>query len=106
MSKSQRDKGHNWERAVVHMLRDRGYEASRNLTQTRDSGGDIIVGRWLFECKRYAKIAVYAWLDQAKKSAGEQHTPVVVAKADHKEPIVIMRLDDFLNLMGTNNEPS
>ena len=103
MSKSQRDKGHNWERDVVNILKDRGYAASRNLTQTRDSGGDIIIGKWLFECKRYAKIAVYTWLDQAIKAAGENLTPVVIAKADRKEPIVIMRLDDFLSIIGEGN---
>lgn len=104
MSKSQRDKGHNWERDVVHILKDRGYDASRNLTQTRDSGGDIIIGKWLFECKRYAKIAVYTWLDQAIKAAGEKLTPVVIAKADRKEPIVIMRLNDFLDIIGEGND--
>ena len=104
MSKSQRDKGHNWERAVVNMLKDLGYAASRNLTQTRDSGGDIIIGKWLFECKRYAKIAVYTWMNQAIKAAGEKLTPVVIAKADHKEPIVIMRLDDFFEIMGKSND--
>lgn len=97
MSKSQRDKGHNFERAVVNAIKDRGIEAARNLTQTRDSGGDIIVGRWLFECKRYASIAVYKWLNQAVEAANAsgQLIPVVVAKADRKEPIVIMRLSDF-----------
>ena len=38
MSKSQRDKGHQFERDVVNVLKMHGYEASRNLTQTRDSG--------------------------------------------------------------------
>ena len=98
MSKSQRDKGHRFERDVVNILKERGVPAARNLTQTRDSGGDIIVGRWLFECKRYASIAVYKWLDQAVEAADEsgQLIPVVVAKADRKEPIVILRLSDFL----------
>jgi hypothetical protein len=88
----------------VHILKDRGYAASRNLTQTRDSGGDIIIGKWLFECKRYAKIAVYTWLDQAIKAAGEKLTPVVIAKADRKDPIVIMRLNDFLDIIGEGND--
>ena len=100
MSKSQRDKGHQFERDVVNVLKMHGYEASRNLTQTRDSGGDINLPRWLFECKRYAKIAVYTWLDQAIKSANGKQTPVVVAKADRREAIVIMRLTDFMELMN------
>lgn len=99
MSKSQRDKGHQFERDVVNILKMHGYEAARNLTQTRDSGGDISLPRWLFECKRYAKIAVYTWLDQAIKSAKGKQTPVVVAKADRREAIVIMRLLDFMEIM-------
>jgi len=100
MSKSQRDKGHGFERDIVNLLKEHGYEASRNLTQTRDSGGDINLPRWLFECKRYAKIAVYTWLDQAINSAKGKQTPVVVAKADRKEAIVIMRLTDFMEMMN------
>jgi Holliday junction resolvase len=99
MSKMQRDKGHNFERDVVNWLKDWGFEASRNLTQTRDSGGDISLPRWLFECKRYAKIAVYTWLRQAEIAAKPEQIPVVVAKADRQEPIVIMRFDKFLELM-------
>jgi len=99
MSKSQRDKGHGFERDIVNLLKEHGYEAARNLTQTRDSGGDINLPRWLFECKRYAKIAVYTWLDQAINSAKGKQTPVVVAKADRREAIVIMRLLDFMELM-------
>jgi len=99
MSKMQRDKGHNFERDIVNWLKDWGFEASRNLTQTRDSGGDISLPRWLFECKRYAKIAVYTWLRQAEIAAKPEQIPVVVAKADRQEPIVIMRFDKFLELM-------
>jgi len=100
MSKMQRDKGHNFERDVVNWLKDWGFEASRNLTQTRDSGGDISLPHWLFECKRYAKIAVYTWLRQAEIAAKPEQIPVVVAKADRQEPIVIMRFDKFLELMN------
>lgn len=99
MTVNQRNKGHSFERDIVNLLKEHGYEASRNLTQTRDSGGDISLSRWLFECKRYAKIAVYKWMDQAIKSAKEKQTPVVIAKADRKEAIVIMRLTDFMEMM-------
>ena len=62
MSKMQRTKGASFERDIVNVLKEHGYEAGRNLTQTRDGGGDIDLPRWLLECKRYAKIAVYVWL--------------------------------------------
>ena len=100
MGKMQRTKGMAFERDIVNWLKDHGYEAARNLTQTRDSGGDISLPRWLFECKRYAHIAVYTWLRQAEIAAKPEQTPVVVAKADYQEPIVIMRFDKFLELMN------
>ena len=101
MGKSQRNKGHNWEREVVNLLKDKGIPAARNLTQTRDSGSDISLPGWMLECKRYAKIAVCTWLEQAIKSAKENQVPVVIAKADRKEAMAIMRLSDFINIMET-----
>ena len=100
MGKSQRVKGTQFERDIVNLLKNRGYQAARNLTQTRDSGGDISLPRWLIECKRYAAIGkVYQWLDQAIASASGIQKPIVVAKADRKDEIVIMRLSDFMEIM-------
>lgn len=100
MSKAARTKGHQFERDIVNILKDRGYDARRNLSQTREGGGDIKLPRWMFECKRYARIGnVYQWLDQAITGAQGIQKPVVVAKADRKEEIVIMRLSDFLEVM-------
>ena len=46
MGKAQRDKGAGFERDIVNVLKEHGYEAGRNLTQTRDGGGDIDLPRW------------------------------------------------------------
>lgn len=101
MGKAQRTKGHQFERDIVNLLKEKGYPAARNLTQTRDSGGDINLPRWLIECKRYAKIGrVYEWLEQAIKAASEIQKPIVIAKADREEEIVIMRLTDFMEVMN------
>jgi len=101
MGKSQRTKGHQFERDIVNFLKEKGYDAARNLTQTRDSGGDINLPRWLIECKRYANIGrVYDWLDQAVTAASGIQKPIVIAKADRKEEIVIMRLSDFIEVMN------
>lgn len=99
MGKMQRTKGSSFERDIVNVLKDRGYEASRNLTQTRDGGGDIDLPRWLLECKRYAKIAVYTWLKQAIKAARPGQIPVVIARADKEEAIAILKFTDFMELM-------
>ena len=99
MGKMQRTKGAEFERAVVMTLRARGYDAKRNLDQTRDGGGDINLPAYLIECKRRAKISVYEWLEQAQKAAQEHQIPVVVARADHKDAIAILKWTDLLGMM-------
>ena len=100
MGKAQRTKGHQFERDIVNLLKDRGYQAARNIEQVRSGGGDINLPRWLIECKRYAAIGkVYQWLDQAIASASGIQKPIVIAKADREEEIVIMRLTDFMEVM-------
>lgn len=47
------------------------------------------------ECKSRRGIAVYSWLEQR---AGESYPPIVFAKANHKEPIVILYAKDFMKL--------
>jgi len=100
MGASQRTKGAAYEREIVHALREAlGIKAERNLVQTRDGGGDILLAGYLFECKRRAKISVYEWLDQATKAATAGQKPVVIARGDRRESIVIMRLEDLLPLL-------
>jgi len=100
MGKMQRTKGATFEREIVKDLVSRGFDdAKRNLEQTREGGGDINLPAHLIECKRYAKIAVYQWLDQATKAAKDHQMPVVVARADHKKAIAILYWDDFLGMM-------
>ena len=98
MSKSQRTKGAAYEREVVHILRNAGFDCARNLAQTREGGGDIHLDQFMVECKRRAKIAVYDWLDQATLAAKERK-PIVVARADQRENIVILRFTDFLDIV-------
>ena len=98
MSAMQRNKGATYEREIVEIFRQAGYECSRNLTQTRDGGGDILLGDILLECKRRARLSVYQWLDQAK-AAAIGRKPVVVTRGDNRENLVIIRLIDFLEIL-------
>ena len=100
MGKMQRTKGATYEREIVHTLVERGYIAARNLMQTRDGGADIILQDFIIECKRRASIAIYDWLDQATLAAKGRKRPVVVARGDRRESVVILRLEDFLDLVG------
>lgn len=48
------------------------------------------------ECKSRNAIAVYAWLEQRE---GDVHRPLVFAKGNRKDPIVIMYAEDFFKLL-------
>lgn len=68
------------------------------------AGEDILLsteGRSHFpysvECKARKGIAVYSWLEQQQ---GGPYPPIVFAKANHKEPIVIIYAKDFMKLYG------
>ena len=100
MGKMQRNKGAAYEREIVHVLVERGYMAARNLMQTREGGADIILQDFIIECKRRASIAIYDWLDQATLAAKGRKRPLVVARGDRRESVVILRLEDFLDLVG------
>ena len=102
MTINQRNKGATYEREMVNLLKTNGFEAKRNLDQTRDGGGDILVPPYLFECKRYAKIAVYSWLEQAEEAAEKidgDTIPIVFAKADRKPSIAILNMVDFMEIL-------
>jgi len=99
MGKAQRTRGQVFEREIVNALKDAGIDAARNLDQTRDGGGDIDLGAYMVECKRRASIAVYDWLDQCTRAARPGQIPLVVARGDRREAVVILRLSDFIPIM-------
>jgi hypothetical protein len=53
------------------------------------------------ECKRQEKLGpIYTFMDQASKNAGT-NTPLVICRSNHEEALVIIKLKDFTNLVGT-----
>jgi Holliday junction resolvase len=107
MGKAQRNKGHGYEREIVNDLKDTfGIDARRNLTQTRDSGGDILLEGYLIECKRRKRIAIYEWMEQAVNSCNADQKPIVVCRADGEKSLAIMNWDDFKTLLGNELTPT
>ena len=49
-----------------------------------------------FECKNIAAFAGYNYLGQAETNCPKTCKPVAVVKANHKKPVVIMYLDDWI----------
>lgn len=104
MGKSQRDKGAAGEREFCTLLRAFGFEdAERCLGQSRDGGGDVPYPPHLYEVKRYNKIAVRKWLDQAAQSVVNYRgceVPVVAMREDgRKDWMVLLSAHDFLTML-------
>lgn len=106
MGKSQRTKGASYEREVAKQFSEaiNSYFA-RNIGQSRDGGNDIDVGPLCIEAKRRKSLkTIESWMAQAQAAAdtraarGRIAYPVVVARQDAGESLIVFRLDDFLEL--------
>jgi hypothetical protein len=110
LGKSQRTKGATFEREIAHIFSDAvgsGVDFTRNIGQARDGGNDLDVPPLAIEAKRRKTLGtVYGWLQQCidslpafkLKHKTDVAYPVVVAREDNGQPIVILRLSDFLAL--------
>jgi len=94
---NSRTKGHDAERKVVNMLKDAGYEVTRNLDQTRDGGHDILgLDGISMEVKRSKKLSFRKWWKQTLRQAGDKY-PVLVYKIDYKDWQVVVTSDFMHN---------
>lgn len=101
MGKSQRTKGAAGEREICDMIFENfGIEVHRNLQQTRDGGADIKLKPYSIEVKRRAAIGrIYDWMDQATAGCDTTERPIVVCRADRKQWLAILPIDEFFRLI-------
>lgn len=59
--------------------------------------------RYKVECKAAKKMSIYAMYEQATRHKGN-HQPLLVVKADRKNPLAIVEADHFFELIQENNE--
>lgn len=52
-----------------------------------------------FECKSLARFVGHTYLEQAVSNCPKNATPVAVVKANHKKPVVIMYLDEWIKTL-------
>jgi hypothetical protein len=100
-----RRKGAAWERALARRLRDAlGDPDIKRGFQSRDGtdAPDVDLTGWWIEAKVGRKPNPRAALAQAIAAAPPGRKPVAIVKDDRKEPIVILRLDDFITLIAPN----
>jgi len=105
---SSRDKGKRWEREVARLFRDAmpGETVKRGF-QSRFGGSeeaDVECPIYHIEAKHQQSVNIWASMRQARDDAsarGLGKVPVVVAKRDARkdEPIAVLRLVDFLDLV-------
>lgn len=96
--KAPRAKGDRLEREVVKALIEAGIKAKRVLLSGSVQGypGDIAatlpgLDEMVLECKSRKSSPLYAWIE---------NRGALVVKGDRQEPLVVLRLGDFLKLAG------
>ena len=104
MGKSQRTKGHGWEREVARRLREcmPGCQAKRGL-QTQGGAQDVpdvSAGPLHIECKVGKRPPVRKALLTATSTCPKGKIPLAVIKEDYRVPYIVMQLDDFEDFLG------
>lgn len=108
--KTNRRRGADGEREWCALLRENGFpEAARNLSQSREGGGDVILPPWLWEVKRRKEISVLRFMDQAEKAvlnayfSGQgllvERGAVAMREDGARRWYVMLRAEDFFQLI-------
>lgn len=111
---SAKAKGRNlqkWTREAILELFPQLSRSDVRSTSMGASGEDILLSTaalqympYMIECKSRNSIAVYKWLEQRGVEPSSVDaigfTPLVIAKGNHKAPIVILYAEDFFNILG------
>ena len=51
------------------------------------------------ECKAYKNPQVYPWYEQALANTHKETSPLLIVKADYKEPLVVLTLTKFMEIV-------
>ena len=100
---NSRNKGKGGERELARLLRDEmGFDVTRNLNQTRDSGHDILgLEPFALEVKREQTIRLPAWWRQAVSQAeAAGMKPALAYRLDRKGWRVRIPLDALIEGLG------
>lgn len=110
MGRAQREKGKRWEREVARLYRESvgagkrtGWHQSHGL-EVADVSVPLQVGNWVGvwnECKHGKKVNMRAALAQALQVCPANQLPIAVCKDDREDPVVVLRLEDWLKLLSS-----
>jgi len=97
--KSNRRKGHDWEREVCRKLRKIDPTARRNLA-SQQRGRDIKLALpFCISCRCGPRPSVLELLKEASRDAREGEMIVACLRFDRRAKIAVMPFDDWLNLV-------
>ena len=107
MGKSQRVKGHSFERFVANELKSTGLfpEAERQLEfqASQAIGIDLRnTGNLKIQCKAYRQYAPITKIEEVIFK--DKDIPCLVTKGDRKRPVIVFYFDDFLEILKGNKK--
>lgn len=94
--KGRRAKGQRGEREFFSLLNQylpASEHIQRELAQTRDGGSDGRTARFAIEVKRQERLAIGAWLKQARAQAQDDEIPVVAYRQNNDDWHCLVELD-------------
>lgn len=107
LARMSRRKGKVWERVVADLMRKVfGKDNVRRGWQSRSGKdeADVICPYFWVECKNRKQVNVFDALEQADNDKDVGKVPIAVCKhGKYNNPLVAMKLDDFINLLLTWN---
>lgn len=109
MSKWQRRKGHNFERAIAQQLRPIFPKVRRKLEYQIDQciGIDLEeTGRYKFQCKKLKAYAPVSTIEEVKCDQMLGDVPVVVTAGDSLPAMAILPWEEFLRLLQLSLAPA
>jgi hypothetical protein len=57
------------------------------------------------ECKNLARVAIYSLFEQSVSNTANNTRPLLVIKQNRSEPLVVLTLKDFMDLIKENKNP-
>ena len=106
---SAKAKGRTFQQQLMRLLLAKFSQLEPDDISSRSmgaSGEDLLLSPaarklipYSFECKSLARFVGHNYIEQAVTNTPTGSTPVVVVKANHKKPVVIMYLDEWIKTL-------
>lgn len=100
MGNTNRRRGHDFERELVNIAEEEGFQTQRAYNSQGSSLGeveecDVKIDGWRIDCKRRKSIAQYLSIPEGVE--------VKAIREDYGDPLVLMSFDQFLELIDEDS---